>query len=474
MKETCSFYLRSKCRNCKFERAPNSIYCHLHNDLLEYKSNDCLKSLKVPCFIDGRHLVSIDKIRTHIKKCSRIRDIAYESSQPFYFHNGRPPKQLSKLCEKISRIKNDDFTLNIDTPEKNKDKNNSGISKDKLNYIELVHLQCEERFGKNPHFITNIEDNDFENLNRDEIQAINIAKESKKRFKLCEEPNIIEYGNSLIVEFGAGNAILTYWFVKEMSNEKQIKSGDKMRCVIIDRESRRKQLEKAHSSISPLRLRLDIELFDFGSLLSICNNKDETEFTAKKSMYFGSDSVKNIPWIITSLIESGVWIFDSNSNVIKSRCEAEKLCTEEIRYILDNLSNGGGPNISKIEETILKNFIARPIKDVFIISKHLCGSGFDLGLKVPFESKNKMNKPSKLRIIMSPCCHHKCTLDQHCGLELLESMEIYKEYFKNFEDCFKFIITISSWATGANDWKSDFGFKAKYILDSCRYVEILS
>ncbi|KAK6587882.1 hypothetical protein RS030_81403 [Cryptosporidium xiaoi] len=471
MTETCSFYLKSKCRNCKFERAPNSNYCHLHG-ILQEVSDDCSgKSQKVPCFIDGKHLVSINKIRSHIRKCSRIRDIAYELSQPFYFHNGRPPRHFLKIFEKLSYLNNNGSIENIEFyPEREKCVKNSDISKDKLKYIDLLHFKCEEKFGKNPHFIVNSEDSYHSGLNRDEVQAISIARESKKRLKISEEANITNYENSLIVELGAGNAVLTYWFVKEMIDEKETKSKNKIRCVIIDRESRRKQLEKTGDFISPLRLRLDIESFDLGSLLSICNNKSENESTARKGMYSGLGSGKNVPWIITSLIDSGVWIYNSNSNLIKNRCEAEKLSTEEIKYILDGLSNGGGPDISKIEEVILKDFVANPVKEIFIISKHLCGSGFDLGLKVPIKFKNKMHRPSKLRVIMSPCCHHRCTFDQHCGLDLLKSMTPYKEYFTNFEECFEFIATISSWATGANDWKSDFGFKAKYILDSCRYV----
>ena len=124
----------------------------------------------------------------------------------------------------------------------------------------------------------------------------------------------------------------------------------------------------------------------------------------------------------------------------------------------------------RIEKTILNYFVAKPVKEVFVLSKHLCGSGFDLGLKVPFESKSKMNRPSKLRVAMSPCCHHRCEFDQHLGIELLKGLIPHDEHFSDLEECFKFITTISSWATGTNDWRSDFGFKAKYILDSCRYV----
>lgn len=103
-----------------------------------------------------------------------------------------------------------------------------------------------------------------------------------------------------------------------------------------------------------------------------------------------------------------------------------------------------------------------------MISKHLCGNGFDLGLKSSQNAIKDMKSGSMLIIIMSPCCHHRCLISQHLGVEMLNNLALKDDLFENLEDCFKFIASISSWSTGTNDYRSDYGFKAKYILDSCR------
>ncbi|TRY53416.1 Methyltransferase TRM13 [Cryptosporidium tyzzeri] len=481
--QTCTFFIKSKSRNCKFPRYGDSNFCNLHKGIQDQvcdENHEKLVNKIIPCFIDGRHFVSINKIRSHIRKCSRVRDIAYELNQPFCMHNNGPPHNLLNIREKLQVTE----TSHIEEINRKAIKNNHSdskkkliVSKERLEFVDKLHDFCVREFGKNPHFESRQVDIDNLNLNRHELQAISISKEFTKR--LINSENSISYNNSnknflfdaensLIIEYGAGNAILSYWFIKECGKPRNKFKSSKFRSVIIDRESRRKQMEKLDESISSIRLRLDIEQFDINSLILVCNNQDIPKESIRAHMY-SSLGNGNVPWIISTLLEQKIWMHDSSGKQIQTIEEVEQLSKEELKYILTTLSNGGGPDISKLEETIINNFAKKEILKIFVISKHLCGNGFDLGLKSSQNAIKEMKSGSMLIIIMSPCCHHRCLISQHLGAEMLNQIATQEGLFENTKDCFNFLASISSWSTGTSDYRSNYGFKAKYILDSCYF-----
>ncbi|OII74724.1 uncharacterized protein cubi_00277 [Cryptosporidium ubiquitum] len=480
--QTCTFFIKSKSRYCKFPRYKDSNFCNLHKgieDELCDGAHEKLDNQIIPCFIDGRHFVSRNKIRSHIRKCSRVRDIAYELRQPFCIHINGPPHQLLDLRERL-RAKR---ILGIEDNNQQSIENDSSdskkklvISKERLEFVDKLHDFCISQFGNNPHFESRqVNINDL-NLNRHDLQAISISREFSRRLindgnpiSYCNSENdfTVDGDNSLVIEYGAGNAVLSYWFIKECQKSQNKKKCSKFRSVIIDRESRRKQMEKLDESISSIRLRLDIEQFDINALISLCNDEQIPKESIIEKMYLSLGN-GNIPWIINTLLEQKIWVYDSSGKQIQTIDEVKKLSKEELKYILATLSNGGGPDISKIEETIINNFAKKPVHKIFVISKHLCGNGFDLGLKSTQGAVKEMKSGSMLIIIMSPCCHHRCLISQHLGIEMLEQPDLQNNPFENSEDCFKFLTSISSWSTGTNDYRSDYGFKAKYILDSCR------
>lgn len=116
----------------------------------------------------------------------------------------------------------------------------------------------------------------------------------------------------------------------------------------------------------------------------------------------------------------------------------------------------------------MESFAGRPVEKMFVISKHLCGNGFDLGLRSSRSAITKMKSGSVLVVVMSPCCHHRCSFSQHLGVEMLEEHASGETPFERPEDCFRFLASVSSWSTGADGRRSELGYKAKYILDSCR------
>ncbi|KAH8584778.1 uncharacterized protein ELE39_000729 [Cryptosporidium sp. chipmunk genotype I] len=480
--QTCTFFIKSKSRNCKFPRCGGSNFCSLHKGIQDQASDEAHEKLDnqiIPCFIDGRHFVSTNKIRSHIRKCSRVRDIAYELKQPFCIHSNGPPHKLLNLREKlraeeISGI--EDITRKVINNNHSDSKKKLVASKERLDFVDKLHDFCVHEFGNNPHFESRKDYIEDLNLNRHELQAISISKEFTKRlinidssmFCYNSEDNFtVDPENSLIIEYGAGNAILSYWFIKECGKPQEKMKCSQFRNVIIDRESRRKQMEKLDQSISSIRLRLDIEQFDINSLISVCNNENISKEFIREQMY-SSLGNGNIPWIISTLLEQKIWIHDSSGKQIRTIDEIKQLNKEELIYILSTLSKGGGPDISKVEETVINNFAKKEIHKIFVLSKHLCGNGFDLGLKSSQNAIKEMKSGSVLIIIMSPCCHHRCLISQHLGAEMLKKITLKEDLFENTEDCFNFLASISSWSTGTNDYRSNYGFKAKYILDSCR------
>lgn len=357
--QTCTFFIKSKSRNCKFPRYGDSNFCNLHKGIQDQffdRVNEKLDSQIIPCFIDGRHFVSTNKIRSHIRKCSRVRDIAYELRQPFCIHKNEPPHQLLDLRERlrvteISGIENKKSVENNISDSKKK----LVTSKERLELIDKVHDFCIREFGNNPHFESKEANTNDLNLNRHDIQAINISKEFTKR--LIKKYDSISYSssnsdftvdceNSLIIEYGAGNAILSHWFIKECRKPQDKMKNSKLRSVIIDRESRRKQMEKLDESVSSIRLRLDIEQFDINALISICNDDNISKESIIEKMYLSLGN-GNIPWIINTLLEQKIWINGPSGKQIQTLDEVKQLSKEDLKCILTDLSNGGGPDISK-------------------------------------------------------------------------------------------------------------------------------
>lgn len=359
--ETCSYFIRSKSRSCKFPRCGDSEFCALHKGVHREASlgdadGDSGRQI-VPCSIDGRHFVSREKLRSHIRKCSRVRDVAYELSQPFCMHACGPPRQLWGLRERLQTTE----TYSGECPARRESLSEKKpvVSEERLEFVERLHDICVREFGSNPHLGPDKTGIDCPGLNRHELQAVSISKELTSRMLAGEralrlahlgpEKSLAVVGeDSLVVEFGAGNAVLSHWFIKECGRRPETGESSAVRCVIIDRESRRKQMEKLGRSICPIRLRLDIEQFDIKALISACNarNTNVSRESIEEQMYSGLGD-GDVPWIINVLLEQGIWVCGPSGEKIRTTEGARRLGREELRQILAGLSRGGGPDIAR-------------------------------------------------------------------------------------------------------------------------------
>lgn len=77
MEDVCQYFIRSRQKNCKFSVIKGTSYCPTHTP----------SKARVPCPIDGRHSIYLKDIRSHLKKCSRTRDVCAEVCQPFYLED---------------------------------------------------------------------------------------------------------------------------------------------------------------------------------------------------------------------------------------------------------------------------------------------------------------------------------------------------------------------------------------------------
>ncbi|EEA07887.1 uncharacterized protein CMU_029620 [Cryptosporidium muris RN66] len=479
----CNFYLNSKSRSCKFPIFGDSIYCIFHLRIIDNiqviqdknSHNKNIKDKLILCPIDHKHYISITNILSHIRKCSKVRDIAYELSQPFCIQTSEPPLTLQNKFQALLDIQNFIKSTNIDKicEESLNSRRNDLITnlESKLEFLDLLYRECLHHLPYNPHEVEKIDNKLEETINnqiprnKHDIQAFDIFNTCLKDGFIQNKENRFDYNTSkcMFVEFGAGNALLTHWFIKLIIENIQKNSGSTqisdLRAILIDKESRRKQLEKHSKFIKSLRLRLDIETFDFKSLIEACE-------TGNSDLMYLSFFNGHIPWLLEYLVKADIWI----PNIPKDVNPLEylrKIEPNKLKDILTLLSRGGGPNIKKIEDNIKDNIINRPINHLFILAKHLCGCGFDLALTSSIDAIQKLNSGSTVYITMAGCCHHRCNFKQHLGAELITSSK-WKSYFSSDEDCFNFITFISSWATGATDWRQNEGYKAKFILDTCR------
>ena len=91
----CQFYLEGKKRTCGFEAKRGELYCgnHLHLAAANGASED-----RVPCPLDGNHTIFLSELRSHIKKCPRIKELRkdqvswrWEHAVPSHGHSSMQP-----------------------------------------------------------------------------------------------------------------------------------------------------------------------------------------------------------------------------------------------------------------------------------------------------------------------------------------------------------------------------------------------
>jgi len=240
----CGFFVKRKQRFCKMLPAKGDNYCAEH--LCEDKEkNGTDEKKRVPCPVDPKHTVFVDRLAKHIKKCNAT----IKTQVPYY-------KQYAN-----SGIKDYVYTDEEKLPLSSVDANDLQALINKLKSIYSQLNQCisqktslhsvldEERHI--PHYGPTV----LKHLTQ-QASLIQIMEDAKI---LCPDTTYIE--------FGAGRGKLSHWVQRAAKNETNT------RFILVDRSNNRNKVDCYHKGDSQgpsfERLFVDIEHLDLSEVASI-------------------------------------------------------------------------------------------------------------------------------------------------------------------------------------------------------------
>ncbi|EUD67153.1 hypothetical protein C922_02303 [Plasmodium inui San Antonio 1] len=124
----------------------------------------------------------------------------------------------------------------------------------------------------------------------------------------------------------------------------------------------------------------------------------------------------------------------------------------------------GNNNLLRVYDDMnnfLRNF---DCKKVTFLTKHLCGNGTDLALRMLV---NSCKKDKENYFILAPCCHHRCEVDKILGFKLLTELGINQEHLQHV------VRHMSGYASCDNHAKKTIGKKVKLLVDLARILHLL-
>uniref|UniRef100_A0A0G4IER8 tRNA:m(4)X modification enzyme TRM13 n=1 Tax=Chromera velia CCMP2878 TaxID=1169474 RepID=A0A0G4IER8_9ALVE len=208
----------------------------------------------------------------------------------------------------------------------------------------------------------------------------------------------------------------------------------------------------------------------------------------------------------------------SSAAAAPERSTDGSLSPSDLFPLLLQMTRGSGVRAESVREQVERALIQNPPKLSFClgVAKHLCGAGLDASLrcmvnaaqhtclekKIEGATSSSSSSSSSsgilplresdrhsvlegsgkgkadrgggkgnvggvvlsggLRLLMAPCCHHRCEWGDFCGRSFLETeCGLGKEDFGS-------LAAMCGWATGALGERQELGFKAKRILDIAR------
>ncbi|GAB66581.1 hypothetical protein PCYB_093660 [Plasmodium cynomolgi strain B] len=111
---------------------------------------------------------------------------------------------------------------------------------------------------------------------------------------------------------------------------------------------------------------------------------------------------------------------------------------------------------------LLRNF---DCKKVTFLTKHLCGNGTDLALRMLVN--NTKNRDKENYFILAPCCHHRCDVQKILGFKLLKELGIHQGHLQHV------VRHMSGYASCDNQAKKTIGKKVKLLVDLARILHLL-
>ncbi|CAA9988331.1 conserved Plasmodium protein, unknown function [Plasmodium knowlesi strain H] len=135
-----------------------------------------------------------------------------------------------------------------------------------------------------------------------------------------------------------------------------------------------------------------------------------------------------------------------------------------VKKLLSFLTQGNN-NLLKVYDD-MNNFLENfHCKKVTFITKHLCGNGTDLALRMLVN--NTKNKDKENYFILAPCCHHRCDVYKILGFEVLKKLGVNEGHLQHF------VRHMSGYASCDNQEKKTIGKKVKLLVDLVRILYLL-
>ncbi|ANQ08486.1 Uncharacterized protein PCOAH_00026430 [Plasmodium coatneyi] len=135
-----------------------------------------------------------------------------------------------------------------------------------------------------------------------------------------------------------------------------------------------------------------------------------------------------------------------------------------VKKLLSFLTQGNN-NLLKVYDDMnnfLRNF---DCKKVTFLTKHLCGNGTDLALRMLVN--NTKNRDKENYFILAPCCHHRCDVHKILGFKVLKKLGINEGHLQHV------VKHMSGYASCDNQEKKTIGKKVKLLVDLARILHLL-
>ncbi|CAD2104546.1 hypothetical protein YYG_01935 [Plasmodium vinckei petteri] len=261
------------------------------------------------------------------------------------------------------------------------------------------------------------------------------------------------------------------------------------RCkiLIIEREAYRNKKEKKgifmemeNSIQNILRVKSDVGDFNLFQLLNFLKNKNQKQenryivpdiiqYYYYNGIYKKNSNIEFVENDQTKIIDiknnektgsaTKTDFIPSDNILIKNLHFIEQYFDVHVRKLYSFLSQGNN-NIFRVYDNMqffLKNFECQKVS---FLTKHLCGNGTDLALRMLIN--NIKSDCTENYFIISTCCHHRCDADQILGIQYLKDLKMDIKYFQHI------IHHISGYASCANKEKRRVGKKIKLLIDLVR------
>ncbi|EUT83537.1 hypothetical protein PFAG_03412 [Plasmodium falciparum Santa Lucia] len=270
---------------------------------------------------------------------------------------------------------------------------------------------------------------------------------------------------------------------------------EKCKMLIIEKESLRNKKEmkdffmqiEHNNNENILRIRTNVSDFNLNKFIHFIKDKNvqENHFLVPDiiQFYYYNDIYKKIEKEkgkenkeLNTKDEQSKYIThikkfnsDKTSFISEEFLKNNLLCIESyldinMKKLFTALTQGNN-NLKKVYNNV-NNFLKDlDFQKVTYLTKHLCGNGSDLALRMLVNSVK--DNVVENYFILAPCCHHRCEVKKIVGYKYLKELNIDKNLFQHM------VNHMSGYASCNVPEKKSIGKKIKLVIDLSRILYLL-